>query len=251
MSKRLENKVAVITGGSSGIGLATAQQFIDEGAFVFITGRRQAELDDAVKQIGKNVIGVQGDVAELSDLDHLYSVVKKEKGALDIVFANAGFGSFVPLGQIDEHHFDSIFNVNVKGLLFTVQKALPLLRDGGNIILNASIVASKGMPAFSVYSATKAAVRNFARTWSVDLKGRNIRVNAISPGVVPTPGYNTSLGMTAAQVDDFAASASSTTPSGRVGKPEEIAKAVAFLASDDASFVNGFELTVDGGFAQV
>ena len=248
---RLTGKIAVITGGSSGIGLSTAQQFVHEGAFVFITGRRQTELDSAVKLIGKNVIAVQGDAAKLDDLDRLYSTVKKEKGHLDIVFANAGIGAFAPLGAIEESHYNSIFDVNVKGVLFTVQKALPLLRDGGSIILNASIVSYKGMPAFSVYSATKAAVRSFARTWSVDLKERKIRVNAISPGVVPTPGYNTSLDMSAQQVDEFAAFAASTTPLGRVGKPEEIAKVVAFLASDEASFINAIELTVDGGFAQI
>jgi NAD(P)-dependent dehydrogenase (short-subunit alcohol dehydrogenase family) len=248
---RLSGKIAVITGGSSGIGLSTAQQFVDEGAFVFITGRRQTELDSAVKLIGKNVIAVQGDAAKLDDLDRLYSTVKKEKGHLDIVFANAGIGAFAPLGAIEESHYNLIFDVNVKGVLFTVQKALPLLRDGGSIILNASIVSYKGMPAFSVYSATKAAVRSFARTWSVDLKERKIRVNAISPGVVPTPGYNTSLDMSAQQVDEFAAFAASTTPLGRVGKPEEIAKVVAFLASDEASFINAIELTVDGGFAQI
>jgi NAD(P)-dependent dehydrogenase (short-subunit alcohol dehydrogenase family) len=230
---RLTGKIAVITGGSSGIGLSTAQQFVHEGAFVFITGRRQTELDSAVKLIGKNVIAVQGDAAKLDDLDRLYSTVKKEKG------------------HLEESHYNLIFDVNVKGVLFTVQKALPLLRDGGSIILNASIVSYKGMPAFSVYSATKAAVRSFARTWSVDLKERKIRVNAISPGVVPTPGYHTSLDMSAQQVDEFAAFAASTTPLGRVGKPEEIAKAVAFLASDEASFINAIELTVDGGFAQI
>jgi NAD(P)-dependent dehydrogenase (short-subunit alcohol dehydrogenase family) len=250
MSK-LTGKIAVITGGSSGIGLATAQHFVEEGAFVFITGRRQKELDDAVKLIGKNVIGVQGDVAKLDDLDRLYATVKKEKGQLDIVFANAGFGTFVPLGKIDEAHYFSIFDANVKGVIFTVQKALALLRDGGSIILNASICATKGMPSFSVYSATKAAVRNFARTWSVDLKERKIRVNAVSPGVVPTPGYNTVLGMSDQQVDQWAGSAASATPLGRVGKPEEIAKAVGFLASDDSSFVNASELIVDGGFAQI
>ena len=207
---RLNGKIAVITGGSSGIGLSTAQQFVHEGAFVFITGRRQTELDSAVKLIGKNVIAVQGDAAKLDDLDRLYSTVKKEKGHLDIVFANAGIGAFAPLGAIEESHYNLIFDVNVKGVLFTVQKALPLLRDGGSIILNASIVSYKGMAAFSVYSATKAAVRSFARTWSVDLKERKIRVNAISPGVVPTPGYNTSLDMSAQQVDEFAAIAAST-----------------------------------------
>ncbi|MGC2226770.1 MAG: SDR family NAD(P)-dependent oxidoreductase, partial [Candidatus Sulfotelmatobacter sp.] len=200
MSQKLAGKIAVITGGSSGIGLATAKRFVNEGAYVFITGRRQSELDAAVSEIGHNVTGVQGDVSKLADIDKLYAAVKKHKGKLDIVFANAGTGAFAPLEQISEEHFDKQFNVNVKGLLFTVQKALPLLQPGGSIVLNASIVATKGNQALSVYSATKAAVRSFARTWSVDLKDRKIRVNAISPGIIPTPGYNTSLGMTQEQV---------------------------------------------------
>ena len=194
MSQKLEGKIAVITGGSSGIGLATAKRFVNEGAYVFITGRRQSELDAAVSEIGHNVTGVQGDVPKLADIDKLYAAVRKQKGKLDIVFANAGTGAFAPLEQISEEHFDKQFNVNVKGLLFTVQKALPLLLPGGSIVLNASIVATKGSQALSVYSATKAAVRSFARTWSVDLKDRKIRVNAISPGIIPTPGYNTSAG---------------------------------------------------------
>jgi NAD(P)-dependent dehydrogenase (short-subunit alcohol dehydrogenase family) len=178
----------VIAGGSSGIGLATAQRFVNEGAYVFITGRRQSELEAAVSEIGHNVTSVQGDVSNLADIDKLYAAVKKEKGKLDIVFANAGTGAFAPLEQISEEHFDKQFDVNVRGLLFTVQKALPLLQPGGSIVLNASIVSTTGSPAFSVDSATKAAVRSFARTWSVDLKARKIRVNAISPGVIPTPG---------------------------------------------------------------
>jgi NAD(P)-dependent dehydrogenase (short-subunit alcohol dehydrogenase family) len=201
MSQKLAGKIAVITGGSSGIGLATAQRFVNEGAYVFITGRRQSELEAAVSEIGHNVTSVQGDVSNLADIDKLYAAVKKEKGKLDIVFANAGTGAFAPLEQISEEHFDKQFDVNVRGLLFTVQKALPLLQPGGSIVLNASIVSITGSPAFSVYSATKAAVRSFARTWSLDLKERKIRVNAISPGVIPTPGYNTSLGMTQEHVD--------------------------------------------------
>ena len=212
MSQKLAGKIAVITGGSSGIGLATAKRFVNEGAYVFITGRRKSELDEAVKQIGHNVTGVQSDVSKPADLDKLYAAVKEQKGKLDIVFANAGIGEFAPLGQITEDHFDKQFNVNVKGLLFTVQKALPLLQPGGSIVLNASIVTIKGNPAFSVYSATKAAVRSFARTWCVDLKERRIRVNAISPGVVPTPGYNTSLGMTEEQVDQLVQVRSATYP---------------------------------------
>src|ERR1700693_2588054 len=251
LMSKLEGKVAVITGGNSGIGLATAQRFVAEGAYVFITGRRQSELDAAVKQIGTNVTAVQGDVSNLADLDRLYATVTQEKGHIDILFANAGTGAFAPLGQISEEHFDKQFAVNVRGLLFTVQKALPLLQPGGSIVLNASIVSTPGSPAFSVYSATKAAVRSFARTWSVDLKERKIRVNAISPGIIPTPGYNTSLGMTQEQVDQFVQSSIGNIPLGRPGTADEIAKAVLFLASDDASYVTGIELFVDGGLAQI
>ncbi len=251
MSQKLAGKIAVVTGGSSGIGLATAKRFVDEGAYVFITGRRQNELDAAVNQIGRNVTGVRGDVSKLADIDKLYTAVKEQKGNLDIVFANAGIGELAPIGQITEEHFDKQFDVNVKGLLFTVQKALPLLRDGGAIVLNASIVSITGNPSFSVYSATKAAVRSFARTWSVDLKKRKIRVNAISPGVIPTPGYNTGLGMTQEQVDQFVKSSIVNVPLGRPGTTDEIAKAVLFLASDDSSYVNGIELFVDGGLAQI
>jgi NAD(P)-dependent dehydrogenase (short-subunit alcohol dehydrogenase family) len=251
VSQKLAGKIAVITGGSSGIGLATAKRFVSEGAYVFITGRRKTELDAAVREIGGKVTGVQGDVAKLEDLDKLYAAVKERKVELDIVFANAGTGEFAPLGQITENHFDKQFAVNVKGLLFTVQKALPLMRSGGSIVLNASIVSITGSPAFSVYSATKAAVRSFARTWSVDLKEQRIRVNAISPGVVPTPGYNTSLGMTQEQVDQFVQSQIGNIPLGRPGTTDEIAKAVLFLACDDSSYVNGIELFVDGGLAQI
>jgi NAD(P)-dependent dehydrogenase (short-subunit alcohol dehydrogenase family) len=247
MPQKLAGKVAVITGGSSGIGLATAKRFVDEGAYVFITGRRKSELEAAVRQIGQNVTGV----SKMADLDKLYATVKEQKGKLDIVFANAGTGAFAPLGQISEEHFDKQFDVNVRGLLFTVQKALPLLQPGGSIVLNASIVSSTGSPAFSVYSATKAAVRSFARTWSVDLKDRKIRVNAISPGIIPTPGYNTSLGMTQEQVDQFVQSSIGNIPLGRPGTADEIAKAVLFLASDDSSYVSGIELFVDGGLAQI
>jgi NAD(P)-dependent dehydrogenase (short-subunit alcohol dehydrogenase family) len=248
--KKLEGKVAVITGGNSGIGLATAQRFVAEGAYVFITGRRQKDLDEAVKQIGSNVTGVQGDVSNLADLDRLYATVKEQKGHVDILFANAGGGDFAPLGAITEEHFDRIFGSNVKGLLFTVQKALPLFRDGGSIILNASIVSIKGVEAFSVYSATKAAVRSFARTWTVDLKQRKIRVNALSPGPIATPGLD-SLAQTPEQLELLRASLISTVPLGRLGTPDEIAKAAIFLASDDSSFVTGVELFVDGGSAQI
>jgi NAD(P)-dependent dehydrogenase (short-subunit alcohol dehydrogenase family) len=251
VSQKLAGKVAVVTGGSSGIGLATAQRFVNEGAYVFITGRRQTELDAAVSQIGHDITAVQGDVSKLADLDKLYATVKKEKGTLDIVFAIAGTGTFGPIGKITEEDFDKQFDVNVKGLLFTVQKALPLLQDGGSIVLNASIVSITGSPALSVYSATKAAVRSFARTWAVDLKERKIRVNAISPGVVPTPGYNTALGMNQAAVDQFVSASVVNIPLGRPGTTDEIAKAVSFLASDESSYVNGIELFVDGGLAQI
>jgi NAD(P)-dependent dehydrogenase (short-subunit alcohol dehydrogenase family) len=249
MSKH-EGKVAVITGGNSGIGLATAQRLANEGAYVFITGRRQSELDAAVKLIGKNVTAVQGDVSNLADLDRLYATVKQQKGRIDILFANAGLGEFAPLGAITEAHFDKTFNVNVKGVLFTVQKALPLLVDGGAIILNASIVSSKGMPAFSVYSATKAALRSFARSWTVDLKDRKIRVNVVSPGPVDTPGVD-GLAQTPEQAAQIKATLISGVPMGRMGTSDEIAKAVSFLASSDASFITGIELFVDGGMAQI
>src|SRR6202045_2516669 len=247
---KLEGKVAVITGGNSGIGLATAQRFVAEGAQVFITGRRQSELDKAVKLIGKNVTGVQGDVANLADLDRLYSTVKQKAGRIDIVFANAGGGEFAPLGAITEAHFDKTFGSNVKGLLFTVQKALPLLVDGGSVILNASIVSMKGVPALSVYSATKAAVRSFARSWTTDLKDRKIRVNAISPGPIETPGL-AGLAQTEEQRQGLYTQLASTVPLGRLGQPDEITTAAGFLASDDASYVAGIELFVDGGAVQV
>jgi NAD(P)-dependent dehydrogenase (short-subunit alcohol dehydrogenase family) len=247
---RLEGKIALVTGGNSGIGLATAKQFVNEGAYVFITGRRDPELAAAIKEIRRNVTGVQGDVSNLADLDRLFAQIKREKGRLDIVFANAGVAKFAPFGTITEEFYDSIFNVNVKGLLFTVQKALPILTDGASIILNASIVGSKGLPMNSVYSATKAAVRSFARTWTTDLKDRRIRVNAVSPGSIDTPGFSDLLASAKAGAERKKM-ISSATPLGRFGTPDEIAKAVVFLASDDASYVTGAELFVDGGFAQV
>jgi NAD(P)-dependent dehydrogenase (short-subunit alcohol dehydrogenase family) len=250
MSKKLEGKVAVITGGNSGIGLATAQRFADEGAHVFITGRRQAELDQAVKQIGHGAVGVQGDVAKMADLDRLYATVKEQRGRIDVLFANAGGGEFAALGAITEAHFDHLFNTNVKGLVFTVQKALPLFRDRGSIILNASVAGSKGMEAFSVYGATKAAVRSFARSWTAELKSRRIRVNAVSPGPIETPVFG-KLGMSDAEAKDFMAGVVTAVPMGRMGTPDEIAKAVLFLASDDSSYVTGAELFVDGGMAQI
>jgi NAD(P)-dependent dehydrogenase (short-subunit alcohol dehydrogenase family) len=251
MSEKLSGKVALVTGGTSGIGLATAKQFVAEGAYVFITGRRQPELDAAVKEIGKNVIGIQSDVSNLADLDRLYATIKQEQGHLDVIFANAGGGELIPLGSITEEHFDKTFNTNVKGLLFTVQKALPLMPEGASIILNASTNSIKGIPAFSVYGATKAAVRSFARTWTLDLKDRQIRVNAVSPGFIPTPAYDLLWGLSEEQLKEFVASQAKNIPLGRAGTPDEIAKAVVFLASDDSSFVNGIELFVDGGMAQI
>jgi NAD(P)-dependent dehydrogenase (short-subunit alcohol dehydrogenase family) len=247
---KLEGKIALITGGNSGIGLATAKQFVSEGAYVYITGRRDAELVAAVKEIGRNVTGVQGDVSDLADLDRLFAQVKREKGRLDIVFANAGIAKYAPFGTITEEHFDSIFDINVKGVLFTVQKALALLPDGASIILNASVVGSKGMSSNSVYSATKAALRSFARTWTTDLKSRHIRVNAVSPGPIDTPGLSNLVASSTAGAERLK-SIPATVPLGRLGKPDEIAKAVVFLASDDSSFITGTELFVDGGFAQV
>ena len=247
---KLEGKIAIITGGNSGIGLATAKEFVNEGAYVFITGRREPELARAVKEIGGNVTGVQGDVSNLDDLDRLFAQIKRQKGKLDIVFANAGVAKYAPFGRITEELYDSIFDINVKGLLFTVQKALPLLPDGASIILNASIVASKGFSANSVYSATKAAVRSFARTWTTDLKNRRIRVNAVSPGTIDTPGLSDLLA--SSQVgEERMKMISNNVPLGRFGTPDEIAKAVVFLASDDSSYITGTELFVDGGFAQV
>jgi len=246
MSRKLEGKIALITGGSAGIGLATAKQFVEEGAYVFITGRRQHELDAAVASIGSNITAIQGDVTKCADLDRIYAQIGKEKGRLDILFANAGGGPLVPLGSITEEHYDSVFNLNVKAVVFTVQKALPLMPDGGAIVLNASIVDVKGFPAFSIYSATKAAVRSFARTWATDLKNRRIRVNAVSPGPIDTPLLNEAF----SNPDDRKALAS-TVLMGRLGRPEELAKPVVFLASDDASFITGAELYVDGGAAQV
>jgi NAD(P)-dependent dehydrogenase (short-subunit alcohol dehydrogenase family) len=224
------------------------QQFVDEGAYVFITGRRQNELDKAVKQIGKNVTGVQGDVSNLEDLDRLYDTVKQQKGRIDILFANAGVSELATLGTITEKHFDKTFGINVKGLLFTVQKALPLFQMGGSIILNSSIGGSKGVEGLSVYGATKAAVRSFARSWTVELKDRKIRVNALSPGPIATPARS---GWPEEQVEQFKNSVVNSVPLGRMGNPDEVAKAVAFLASDDSSYVTGIELFVDGGMAQI
>lgn len=247
---KLEGKIALVTGGNSGIGLATAKQFVGEGAHVFITGRREQELSAAAKDIGSNVTTVQGDVSKLDDLDRLFARIRPEKGRLDVLFANAGIAKYGRLGEISEEFFDSIFDINVKGVLFTVQKALPLMPDGAAIILNASVVGSKGLSSNSVYSATKAAIRSFARTWTTDLKERRIRVNAISPGTIDTPGLNDLLA-SADTGKERVRMIQTSIPLARFGKPEEIAKAVVFLASDDASYITGTELFVDGGFAQV
>jgi NAD(P)-dependent dehydrogenase (short-subunit alcohol dehydrogenase family) len=249
MADRFSNKVVVVTGGTSGIGLATAKAFAAEGAALFVTGRRQDALDAAVKQIGGRVTGVRGDMAVLADIDRLYDAVQQKHAQIDVVFANAGGGELAPLGAITEAHYQSTFDTNVKGVIFTVQKALPLLRDGGAIVLTSSTTSVSGTPAFSVYSATKAAVRNFARNWMLDLKDRRIRVNAISPGVTDTAGLNELFGG-GDQAENVKKSLTDLIPAGRVGQPAEIAKAVLFLASDDASFINGVELFVDGGQMQ-
>jgi NAD(P)-dependent dehydrogenase (short-subunit alcohol dehydrogenase family) len=249
MGNKLEGKIAVITGATSGIGLATAKRFVSEGAYVFITGLYQKDVDIAVSDIGKNVSGIQGDVSNLADIDKMYDVVKDQKGHIDILFANAGIIEFAPLGEISEKHFDKIFDIDVKGLLFTVQKALPIFQDGGSIILMASVGSSKGSAELSVYHAAKAAVRSFARSWSLNLNQRNIRVNAISPGPIDTPFVNRVLDYQ--QTEKFLKNSVSSTSIGRMGSPDEVAKAVSFLASDDASYITGIELFVDGGMAQV
>jgi NAD(P)-dependent dehydrogenase (short-subunit alcohol dehydrogenase family) len=247
---RLDGKIAVITGGNSGIGFATAQLFVKEGAFVFITGRRQTELDKAVKKIGKNAVGIQGDVTILEDLDRLYETVRQQQGCIDVLFANAGVWEFAPMGEFTETHFDKTFGVNVKGLLFSVQKALPLLKNGGSIILNSSIGGSKAVEGLSVYHATKAAIRSFARSWTVDLKSRKIRVNAISPGPIDTPGLEQAL-QTKQDAESLRKSYLNNIPLGRFGNPDEVARAVSFLASDQSNYITGIELCVDGGMAQV
>lgn len=250
MAGKLEGKVAVVTGGSTGIGLATAKRFVAEGAHVYVTGRRQAELDAAVAEIGGSATGVQADSGNLGDLDRLYEQIGAEKGRLDVLFVNAGGGTMLPLGSITEEQYEATFGSNVKGVLFTVQKALPLLVDGASVILTSSTTSIKGTPSFSVYSASKAAVRNFARSWILDVKDRGIRINVISPGPIETPGLRDLADTPDAQQGllDYLAS---QVPLGRVGTPDEIGKAAVFLASDDSSFVNGIELFVDGGVAQV
>jgi NAD(P)-dependent dehydrogenase (short-subunit alcohol dehydrogenase family) len=249
MENKLEGKIAVITGATSGIGLATAKRFVTEGAYVFITGLYQKEIDEAISEIGKNVSGIQSDVSNLADLDKMYDIVKDQKGHIDILFANAGIIEFAPLGEISEKHFDKIFDIDVKGLLFTVQKALSIFQDGGSIILMASVGSSKGSAELSVYHAAKAAVRSFARSWSLNLNQRNIRVNAISPGPIDTPFVNRVLNDQ--QTEKFLKNSVNSTSIGRMGSPDEVAKAVLFLASDDSSYVTGIELFVDGGMGQI
>jgi NAD(P)-dependent dehydrogenase (short-subunit alcohol dehydrogenase family) len=250
MSKKLEGKIALVTGGTTGIGLATAKRFVVEGAKVVITGRRKEVLNVAVKEIGSSATGVQADASSLADLDRLYAEIKQQYGRIDILFANAGGGEFATIDQVTEEHFDKTYATNVKGLFFTVQKALPLIPEGGAIVLNASIVSVKGIPAFGVYSSTKAAVRSFARTWTNELKDRKIRVNVVSPGPIDTPGVD-GLAQNEEQAKEFKAGMASQVPLGRIGQPDEIAKAVVFLSSDDSSFVAGVELFVDGGMIQV
>jgi NAD(P)-dependent dehydrogenase (short-subunit alcohol dehydrogenase family) len=249
MGNKLEGKIAVITGATSGIGLATAKRFVSEGAYVFITGLYQKEVDVAVSDIGKNVSGIQSNVSNLADIDKMYDIVKDQKGHIDILFANAGIIEFASLGEISEKHFDKIFDIDVKGLLFTVQKAFPIFQDGGSIILMASVGSSKGSAELSVYHAAKAAVRSFARSWSLNLNQRNILVNAISPGPIDTPFVNRVLNEQ--QTQQFIQNVVKATPIGRMGSPDEVAKAVLFLASDDSSYITGIELFVDGGMGQI
>ena len=243
--ERLKGKVAVITGGSSGLALASAKRFVEEGAYVFITGRKQEQLDEAAKLIGRNVTGVRGDAANLDDLDRLFDTVKREKGKIDVLFASAGKGEAVPLGEITEQHFDAAFNLNVRGTLFTVQKALPLLNDGASIIMTGSNASVKGFPGWGVYAASKAALRSFARTWLNELKGRKIRVNLLVPGAIATPMQEEVLTKEAKEMFE------TLIPRGKMGQSEEVATAALFLASNDSSFVNGAELFVDGGMTAI
>jgi NAD(P)-dependent dehydrogenase (short-subunit alcohol dehydrogenase family) len=242
---KLEGKVAVITGGSSGLALESAKRFVEEGAYVFITGRRQEALDEAVKLIGRNVTGVRGDASNLDDLDRLFDTVKREKGKIDVLYASAGMGEFVPLGEITEQHFDAAFGLNARGTLFTVQKALPLFNDGGSIFMTGSVASMKGYPGFSVYAASKAVLHAFARGWLNELKGRNIRVNVLHPGPIATPTQDLVLDEEGKRFFE------SQIPRGKMGRPEEIATVALFLASDDSSFVNGLELSVDGGLSAI
>nr|4I5D_A Chain A, Alclohol dehydrogenase/short-chain dehydrogenase [Ralstonia sp. DSMZ 6428]4I5D_B Chain B, Alclohol dehydrogenase/short-chain dehydrogenase [Ralstonia sp. DSMZ 6428]4I5D_C Chain C, Alclohol dehydrogenase/short-chain dehydrogenase [Ralstonia sp. DSMZ 6428]4I5D_D Chain D, Alclohol dehydrogenase/short-chain dehydrogenase [Ralstonia sp. DSMZ 6428]4I5D_E Chain E, Alclohol dehydrogenase/short-chain dehydrogenase [Ralstonia sp. DSMZ 6428]4I5D_F Chain F, Alclohol dehydrogenase/short-chain d len=247
---RLLNKTAVITGGNSGIGLATAKRFVAEGAYVFIVGRRRKELEQAAAEIGRNVTAVKADVTKLEDLDRLYAIVREQRGSIDVLFANSGAIEQKTLEEITPEHYDRTFDVNVRGLIFTVQKALPLLRDGGSVILTSSVAGVLGLQAHDTYSAAKAAVRSLARTWTTELKGRSIRVNAVSPGAIDTPIIENQVS-TQEEADELRAKFAAATPLGRVGRPEELAAAVLFLASDDSSYVAGIELFVDGGLTQV
>ncbi|AQR60295.1 oxidoreductase [Brevundimonas sp. LM2] len=247
MAKRFEDKVVVITGGSDGIGLATAQLFAEEGGRVYITGRRQALLDQAVSQIGHGAVGVQGDTTSLTDLARLYARIERDHGKVDVVFANAGMHEAVPLEAIDEAHFDAMFGLNVKGMVFTVQKALPLMAAGGTIVLNGSIAGSKGIPSQSLYNASKAAVRSFARSWTTDLKDRGIRVNVVAPGGTETRLIRSYLDTRPGAEEAL----NQGVPLGRLGQPDEVARAVLFLASEDSRFIAGHELFVDGGVAAV
>jgi NAD(P)-dependent dehydrogenase (short-subunit alcohol dehydrogenase family) len=246
----LEGKTAIVTGGTTGIGLATAGRLAAEGAHVFVTGRRKAELDAAVNKIGAGATGVQSDVSDLADLDRLYAEVRRQGRRVDVLFANAGGGSFASLEQVTEEHFDQTFDINVRGLMFTVQKALPLLNDGASVILTSSTAATSGAETFGVYAASKAAVRSFARTWANELKGRGIRVNAVTPGTIDTPGI-TGLAPDEAQAEQLKGFLAGQIPMGRMGRPEEVAAAIVFLASDQSSFITGAELYVDGGLNQI
>jgi len=248
---KLDGKTALITGGTSGIGLATAKRFVSEGAHVFITGRRQAELVAAEEEVGRNITGVQGDVSRLDDLDRLFSQIRRDKGRLDIVFANAGLGKAGAIAEVTEEDFDLTFNVNVKGTLFTVQKALPLMSDGSSIVLISSIAGVKGLPRQCVYSASKAAIRSLARSWTMDLRDRHIRVNVVSPGPIDTPGIKDFIGGSTPEGEQALQMIRNAVPMARLGMPDEVAKTVLFLASDDSSYVTGVELFVDGGMAQV
>jgi NAD(P)-dependent dehydrogenase (short-subunit alcohol dehydrogenase family) len=251
MSGKLAGKVALVTGGTSGIGLATAHRFIAEGAEVIVTGRDQSRLDESLANLGAKAIGFRGEVAKTDDLDRLYQTIRERFGRLDVLFANAGGGAFVALSGVTEEHFDKYFGINVKGTLFTVQKALPLMSAGGAVVLNGSMVSVQGVPGFSVYAATKAALRSFARTWAAELRGTKIRVNVVNPGMVVTPAYKNELGMSDDQIRAFEAESSLRTPLARAGTPDEIARAVVFLASDDSSYMTGAEIFVDGGAAQI
>ncbi|AKA24422.1 SDR family NAD(P)-dependent oxidoreductase [Pseudomonas chlororaphis] len=246
---RLEGKIAVVTGASSGIGLAIAKRFAQEGAELFITGRRQAELDAAVREIGGNTRGVRGDISKLADLNNLYKTVEQYGKLIDVLVANAGIGEFIPLEYVDESHFDRLFTTNVKGTVFTVQKSLPLLKEGASIILIGSVAAEAAVPAFSIYSGTKGAIRSFARAWTVELAPRKIRVNVLAPGAIVTPGWN-DFASSKSELEQIMAQAASQSPFNRMGSPEEVAGAALFLASDDSSFVNGTGLYVDGGTLQ-